>query len=335
MKKIVFLFLVFFSCFGFANSLPYWIKALPSGIDTVYGLGSATIQYDLAQASAQAAERAKIELLMSLQTSVKGELDMQSRSEMSFRGSQQATSFDQQNTVNQSSQFRVAIDDLPGLAIKETYLDENKQVAYALAELDIRQARSVISNEQKNLQQNLQSLSTSNALGLHSLQDLQKSQQQLNKLLQLSTMLSAYLDAETWQINRQLQQQFSQQSEKIRQQLNFAWHPSSKASMQRHKPALQHIVSNLGLIWSDQTASFYVLINAEDEVIYNEQYKTTAIHSFVDISLLDAKGNSLKSEQFSAKGVSAGRYIAPAQRQLDQQVQQLTKQTFENWFNGF
>ena len=333
MKNILLFCLVFISQLTLADALPYWVKELPLGIETVYGLGSAQIRGDKAEAVTQASERAKIELLMSLQTTVDGQLDTHSKSEMAYRG-QDNSFFDQQSTIEQKNRFAVNAQDLPGLQISKTHLDTDTGIIYALAELDLQLAKAAVKNLQDDLQQSITSLKDNLHADFYTLAQLKSSQNQLEALQQLSGLLSAHLDAASLQSNRDLQQQLQQLNHSLHQELSFAWHPSSSNNTQRHQAAVKSIISDMGLIWSNSKASFYVRVNVEESTSYNAQYKTTTIYNQVDLSLLDAEGKVIKTNQFSAKGVSAGQYIAPAQRQLDQQIQQLTKQTFERWFDG-
>lgn len=334
MRNILLFCLVFISQPTLADALPYWVKELPLGIETVYGLGSAQIRGDKAEATAQAAERAKIELLMSLRTSVDGQLDVHSKSEMAY-SKQDSQFFDQYNTVEQKSRFAVNAQDLPGLQVSKTHLDTATGTLYVLAELDLQLAKAAVKNQQDNLQQSITHLKSNSDADFYTLAQLKSSQNQWGALQQLSELLSAHLDASSWQTNRNLQQQLQQLTHAIRQQLRFAWHPNSSNNTQRHQAAVKRAISELGLIWANTAeANFYVQAHAKESTSYNAQYKTTTIYSQVDLSLLDAQGQILKTHQFDAKGVSAGQYIAPAQRQLDQQVQQLTKQTFERWFDG-
>lgn len=332
MRKALLFCLILTSQLVLADELPYWVKELPLGIETVYGLGSAQIRGDKAEATAQASERAKIELLMSLQTTVDGQLDTHSKSEMAYRG-QDNSFFDQQNTVEQKSRFTVNVQELPGLQISKTHLDTDTGIIYALAELDLQQVNASINNQQQALQQGIKHLAAASTSSFHTLKQLNTQQNNLHTLLQLSQVFSAHLSSASLEKNQQLQQQLQQQQQAIRQQLRFAWHSNNSADNERHQAAIKRIITDLGLIWSPNDANFYVLMQTESDSQYNTQYKTTSIHSQVELSLLDQQGQVVKSDQFSAKGVSAGKYVAPAQRQLDQQIQQLSKQSFQRWLD--
>lgn len=331
LKKTLFVLLAALSYMAFADIAPNWTQSLPNQPGKVFGLGMATIHGDIAQANSRAAENAKVELLMSLQATVKSQRDTFTSSE-TYQSLDQDMYASQQDNVDHKSSFETAVKNLPGLRISETYQSSSDNTVYALAELNVQLARAAIVQQQQDTEQTIQLLATTDD-GIQLLSALQQAKAKLAQLLQLSNMLSSQLDGLVHQANRELQQKLNQASVLARQQLSFAWDNSSNSL--RHQTMIKRLVSDMGLTWKPQQASFYIRVHSEEQPSYNSQYKTTTIHSYTEVALLDAQGNVLKTNQFSAKGVSAGQYVAPAQRQLEQQIQQEMKKTFELWFSDF
>ncbi len=310
------------------SAAPRWVNQAPELPDVIYGVGSAVIINDKASAMNSATERAKLELLLSLKTTAEGSVDTFS----SYQVVQD--SFSSDRSLQQTTRLSTRADNIPGIRIAESYFDDQDNTVYALAELDVQLARTDIVKQQMQVEQNILHLAELSDQAIGTLATLQQTRQQLSQLLSLSDTLSSQLSTLILQRNQELQQQFNQQASRIRQAMSFGWHTKSNQTSARQRNAVQAIFSSLGLTWTAQQAFYRVRLIATEEPVFNAQYQTTTIHSHIDFAIIDRNGDIVFSDQLSAKGVSAGNYVAPAQRQLDQDIQQQLKMLIDRWLNG-
>ena len=128
--------LLIWTTLAHAEILPAWVNNPPNLPEQPCAVGSAAINSTVSQSQAlgTAGERAKVELLLSLRTSVKSTTNTSSTLTTSQDGSNKQAS--SQQSIKQSSTFETQAQALPGLAISQTYSDQDNRTAYALACLD-------------------------------------------------------------------------------------------------------------------------------------------------------------------------------------------------------
>jgi len=121
---------------------PPWLSLLPQVPGRLYGLGVADLRGPEADARIRAAERARLEVVTRLRATVKGETAVLTQThETRSGGLSQGTG---ERTTREELQVGARAEDLPGLAVERFHVDPASRVVYALAYLDIAQAREAL-----------------------------------------------------------------------------------------------------------------------------------------------------------------------------------------------
>lgn len=119
---------------------PDWVETLPRVPGRIHALGQADLGTSEAQAVTQAGERARLEVVARLRSTVKGQTVIQTQSVTTqATGEARGAGYGEKrvaDTVSVSAQA----EDLPGLSVERTFVDPGARVVYALAALDLEQA---------------------------------------------------------------------------------------------------------------------------------------------------------------------------------------------------
>jgi len=122
---------------------PGWIAALPGQPGRLYAMGTAELARNEGEAITRASDRARLEVVTRLRATVKGQTSVTTRtSETQQAGAKATGSGDRQ--VRDEVSVGARAEDLPGLVVEATYADAASRTVYALAYLDLAQARTAL-----------------------------------------------------------------------------------------------------------------------------------------------------------------------------------------------
>jgi len=123
-----------------AQARPAWIESLPDLPGRLYALGTADLGSNEGAAIIRASDRARLEVVTRLRATVQGRTSVTTRtSETQAAGARPTGAGDRQ--VRDEVSVGARAEDLPGLVVERTFADPQARTAYALAYLDISQAR--------------------------------------------------------------------------------------------------------------------------------------------------------------------------------------------------
>jgi hypothetical protein len=131
---------------------PEWIDTLPESSGRIYALGTADLGSSEGQSLSRAGDRAKLEVVARLRTTVKGRTLMTSKAIQYQSTDSKATGYGEKRFSDEVAVSAQA-EDLPGLALERTYLDQKGRTAYALAYLDMAQAQRSVQEKLETLRE--------------------------------------------------------------------------------------------------------------------------------------------------------------------------------------
>jgi len=122
---------------------PAWIAVLPEAPGRIYALGTADLGASEGQALTRAGDRARLEVVARLRTTVRGQTSVATRTgELRREGAGPAGAGERQ--VRDEVTVTTQAEQLPGLVVEQTYADPGSNTLYALAYLDLAQARATL-----------------------------------------------------------------------------------------------------------------------------------------------------------------------------------------------
>jgi hypothetical protein len=124
---------------------PDWVEALPDVPGRLYALGTADLSTSESQSIKAASDRARLEVVARLRSSVKGGTSSVTRIQ-EFKRDGAAVSGYGERTTRDEVKVDAKVEDLPGLVVERTHVDPGGRTAYALAYLDVAQATSALTN---------------------------------------------------------------------------------------------------------------------------------------------------------------------------------------------
>ena len=124
---------------------PDWVETLPEVPGRFYAMGLADLGTSEAQSLKLAGDRARLEVVARLRTSVQGGTATVTQTTETRREGSAASGFGQRSTRDEVK-VKAQAEDLPGLVVERTYLDPRSRTAYALAYLDMAQARGALTS---------------------------------------------------------------------------------------------------------------------------------------------------------------------------------------------
>ena len=131
---------------------PDWIQTLPEVPGKLYALGTADLGAHEGEAIRQASDRARLEVVARLRATVHGLTRITTRtSETKAAGGNLQAAGDRQ--VRDEVLIEARAEDLPGLVVERTYPDSRARTAYALACLDLGQARGTLAARLERIHQ--------------------------------------------------------------------------------------------------------------------------------------------------------------------------------------
>lgn len=122
---------------------PGWVETLPEAHGRFYAMGMADLGTSEAQALKLAGDRARLEVVARLRTSVQGGTATVTQTTETRREGAAAAGYGQRTTRDEVK-VKAQAEDLAGLVVERTYLDLRSRTAYALAYLDVAQARGAL-----------------------------------------------------------------------------------------------------------------------------------------------------------------------------------------------
>ena len=126
---------------GTAPGKPEWIETLPEASGRLYALGTAPLGGNESEAISRAADRARLEVVARLRSTVRGSTSITTRTAEVTGPAGQTAGSGARQVVDQVS-VGTRAEDLPGLVVERTHTDRAGGTAYALAYLDLAQARA-------------------------------------------------------------------------------------------------------------------------------------------------------------------------------------------------
>jgi hypothetical protein len=122
---------------------PAWVEKLPEAQGRLYALGTADLGPQEGQAIARASDRARLEVVARLKATVKGQTQVTTRTRELHREGQKALGAGERVTRDEVSVGAKA-EELPGLVVEQIFTDAPARTVYALAYLDLAQARTTL-----------------------------------------------------------------------------------------------------------------------------------------------------------------------------------------------
>lgn len=127
-----------------APARPAWVATLPDQAGRLYALGTAQLAGSESDAINRASDRARLEVVTRLRATVRGRTSVTVRtSETRQAGAASGAGVRQ---VRDEMSVGADAEDLPGLVVEGTYTDRPARTVYALAYLDLAQARSAMAD---------------------------------------------------------------------------------------------------------------------------------------------------------------------------------------------
>ncbi len=123
---------------------PAWVERLPETSGRLYALGTADLAVPEGQAIARASDRARLEVVTRLRATVQGRTRVATRTAEVTREGQAAGSGER--VVREEVTVGARAEDLPGLVVEQTFTDAGARTVYALAYLDLAQARTSLAS---------------------------------------------------------------------------------------------------------------------------------------------------------------------------------------------
>ena len=122
---------------------PDWVETLPGAVGRLYAIGTADLGASEAQAIKLAGDRARLEVVARLRTSIKGGTATTTKL-IEFRRDTAAASAYGERATRDEVKVDAQAEDLPGLVVERTHLDTKSRTAYALAYLDLPMAQAAL-----------------------------------------------------------------------------------------------------------------------------------------------------------------------------------------------
>lgn len=166
---------------------PDWVDSLPGEPGRLYALGTSDLGGSQSEALRRASDRARVEVVSRLRTSVKGSTAIVTKSS-TVKVDGKGTGYgsrDVRDTVNVSTQA----EDLPGLSVERTFIDPASKTAFALGCLDLGQARGTLNERLQSAKDTRQRLSKEQTRKAR--WRLRKVKEDLDRLEELVNMLAA------------------------------------------------------------------------------------------------------------------------------------------------
>lgn len=126
-------------------SKPAWVERLPEGPGRLYAMGTADLGAQEGQAVTRASDRARLEVVARLRATVKGRTSVTTTSQEQVREGQKSVGGGERIVRDEVSVGAGAVD-LPGLVVEQTFTDAPARTVYALAYLDLAQARATLAS---------------------------------------------------------------------------------------------------------------------------------------------------------------------------------------------
>ncbi len=120
-----------------ASERPRWIEAVPRSPGRLYAIGMAELGLSEGQAKARAGDRAKLEVVAQLRSTVKGQTVITQQAEETQTGDRATRTGQSRSSFAETVAITAEAEQLPGLAVEQTYVDVAGRTAYALAVLDL------------------------------------------------------------------------------------------------------------------------------------------------------------------------------------------------------
>ena len=131
---------------------PEWVESLPEAPGRLYALGTADLTGNVGQAVTRASDRARLEVVSRLRASVKGKTSVMTRTSELQREGGKALGYGERRVQDDVS-VSARAEDLPGLVVERTFVDQRGGTVYALAYLDLVQAGTALASRLANVQE--------------------------------------------------------------------------------------------------------------------------------------------------------------------------------------
>ncbi|BDU74744.1 hypothetical protein [Mesoterricola silvestris] len=124
---------------------PAWVERLPESPGRLYAMGTADLVAREGQSITRASDRARLEVVARLRATVKGQTSITQRTAEGKRDGQ-TTVGSGERVVREEVSVGARAEDLPGLVVEQTFTDPAARTVYALAYLDLPQARATLAS---------------------------------------------------------------------------------------------------------------------------------------------------------------------------------------------
>lgn len=313
-----------------AEMLPAWVNNPPSLPEKPCTVGSAAISGTVAQALGLAGQAAKVELLLSLRTSVKSTTSTLSAMATSQDGSNKQASAHQR--IEQSSLFETQAQALPGLAISQTYSDLDSRTAYALACLDVPAAESDV---RQRFQQQVIKAPHAGQVSTPKLETYVETLRQggeLAPLVATINLLGSRMDAKLGRDVRTYQAELDKHLATLKAGLSFTSDDGTRDTSVLM--AIKAVVLAEGFRWGTRNAGYTIRLQpaSAEPADISSSFGMTVVKSSLELSLLDSAGRVVQSTLISGKGVGAG--LSQAQGNWAKQCREGAVKAVTAWLHG-
>ena len=131
---------------------PGWVERLPEVQGRLYAMGMADLGSPEGQSITRASDRARLEVVARLRSTVKGQTSIATRSTELRREGRNAAGAGER-VVRDEVSVGARAEDLPGLVVEQTFTDAAARTVYALAYLDLVQARATLGSRLDQIRQ--------------------------------------------------------------------------------------------------------------------------------------------------------------------------------------
>ena len=135
-----------------ASTRPDWIERLPEASGRLYAMGSAELGSQEGQAIGRASDRARLEVVARLRTTVRGQTHVSTRTTETALAGEKPYGVGQRQVQDDLS-VGTRAEDLPGLVVEQTFTDTTARSVFALAYLDLAQARATLASRLEGVRQ--------------------------------------------------------------------------------------------------------------------------------------------------------------------------------------
>lgn len=307
-----------------ATPLPEWVTALPDAPGRMYAVGAAQISEEGSEAKAisRAGEHAKVELLSTLRTNVNSSQESRATLKVSRTDTSNNSGFEQQ--VQKKTVITASARDLPGLTIRESFIDRQNQSVYALAELDLSAATAELDRRQQKLEARLAEVRAMKNPELAEIGRAENFLQQQASTLDMAALLASRIGSQAARIQA-THDDFRRALADLKKGVTFGL--NAQGAENRSSGALMGAVTKAGYSWS-AAPRYRFTINGGDNRQFAFNFGRHVVKASMNLLLEDSAGTVVKTAKINATGNGATEAAADRQlnKRFDEEIETHTRE---------